>query len=122
MEIARQPWCPDAEPDQSVTRGWQRGGAGGYHWLVMARRLLKRKKHLAIAAVALAGLAGAGVAYRRRRRPASAPAVTYRAAEGAKAFHQPGCRFYDPEKLDREFATIREAVIAGHRPCKLCVV
>ena len=91
--------------------------------LVMARHLLKKKKkQLVLAAVALAGIAGAGVAYRRSRRPAAAPAVTYRAAEGAKAFHQPGCRFYDPEKLEREFATIREAVIAGHRPCKLCVI
>jgi methylphosphotriester-DNA--protein-cysteine methyltransferase len=82
---------------------------------------MPKTKTLVIAAVALAGLAGAGVAIRHSRRSQSAASTAYRAGHITKVFHQPGCRYYDSRKLLLEFASAAAAAAAGYRPCKLCV-
>jgi len=38
----------------------------------------------------------------------------------SKAFHQPGCRFYDGADCTTSFASRDEAQEAGYKPCKVC--
>jgi methylphosphotriester-DNA--protein-cysteine methyltransferase len=54
------------------------------------------------------------------RRGGGADAVTYRASENARAFHRPGCRFYDSVGATIEFTRPTDAIAAGFTPCKVC--
>ncbi|WP_394699631.1 Ada metal-binding domain-containing protein [uncultured Pseudodesulfovibrio sp.] len=49
-----------------------------------------------------------------------ASSVVYHGNRNSHVFHQPGCRYFNCKNCVVVFSSLKQAIEAGFRPCKIC--